>query len=42
LMLFFLPALNYERLLFLGSLLLIAIFLMFLHRRQNQKREMAT
>ena len=38
LMRFFLPAFNYERLLFLGSLTLIAVFLMFMHRRQKKKR----
>jgi len=40
LMRFFLPTLNYERLLFLGSFTLIAIFLMFMHRRQKRKKEL--
>jgi len=40
LMRFFLPAFNYERLLFLGSLALLAVFLMFMHRRQKRKKEM--
>ena len=39
---FLLPTLNYERLLFLGSLALIGIFLMFMHRRQTQKKTTAT
>jgi hypothetical protein len=42
LMLLFAPALNYERLLFLGSLLLIAMFLMFMHRRQSWKKGITT
>jgi hypothetical protein len=36
-----LPTLHYERLVFLGSLALISIFLMFLYRRQKPKKEMA-
>ena len=39
LMRFFLPTFNYERLLFLGSFALIAVFLMFMHRRQKRKEE---
>lgn len=39
LMRFFLPTFNYERLLFLGSFALIAVFLMFMHRRQKRKKE---
>ena len=41
LMRFLLPTFNYERLLFLGSLALIAIFLMFMYRRKL-KKEIAT
>jgi Ca2+/Na+ antiporter len=41
LMRFLLPAYNLERLVFLGSLALIAVFLMLLHRRQRRKKEMA-
>jgi len=41
LMRFLLPTLNYERLLFLGSLALISVFLMFMHRRQQRKKEVA-
>ncbi len=37
LMRFLLPTLNYERLVFLGSLALTAVFLMFMHRRQKRK-----
>jgi len=37
----FLPTFHYERLLFLGSSALIAVFLMFMHRRQKRKKEMA-
>jgi hypothetical protein len=40
LMRFLLPTLNYERLLFLGSFALIAVFFMFMHRRQKRKKEM--
>ena len=39
LMRFLLPSYNLERLIFLGSLGLLSIFLMFLHRRQKQKKE---
>ena len=39
LMRFFLPTFNFERLLFLGSLALIAVFLMFMHRMQRRKKE---
>jgi len=42
LMRFLLPTFNYERLLFLGSFALIAVFLMFMHRRQKRKKEVAT
>jgi hypothetical protein len=42
LMRFFLPTFNYGRLLFLGSFALIAVFLMFMHRRQKRKKEVAT
>jgi membrane protein DedA with SNARE-associated domain len=42
LMRFFFPTLNYERLLFLGSLALIAVFLMFMYRRQQRKKEVDT
>jgi hypothetical protein len=41
LMRFLLPTFNYERLLFLGSTALIAVFLMFMHRRQKRKQENA-
>jgi hypothetical protein len=41
LMRFLVPALDYERLVFLGSLTLISVFLMFLHRRQQRKKEIA-
>ena len=41
LMRFLLPTLNYERLLFLASFALIAVFLMFMHRRQKRKKEVA-
>jgi hypothetical protein len=37
LMRFLLPTLNYERLVFIGSLALISVFLMFMHRRQQRK-----
>jgi membrane protein DedA with SNARE-associated domain len=40
LMRLFLPTFNYERLLFLGSLALIAVFLMFMYRKQKRKKEM--
>jgi hypothetical protein len=40
LMRLFLPTFNYERLLFLGSTALIAVFLMFMHRRQKRKKEL--
>jgi hypothetical protein len=36
---FLLPTLHYERLLFLGSLAIFAVFLMFMHRRQAQKKK---
>ena len=39
LMRFLLPTLNYERLVFVGSLAIIAVFLMFMHRRQQRKKE---
>ena len=39
LMRFLVPALNYERLVFLGSLALISVFLMFMGRRQRLKKE---
>jgi hypothetical protein len=39
LMRFLLPTLNYERLVFLGSLALTSVFLMLLHRRQKRKKE---
>jgi membrane protein DedA with SNARE-associated domain len=42
LMRLFFPTFNYERLLFLGSLALIAVFLMFMYRRQQRKKEVAT
>jgi membrane protein DedA with SNARE-associated domain len=42
LMRFFFPTFNYERLLFLVSLALIAVFLMFMYRRQQRKKEVAT
>ena len=42
LMRIFFPTLNYERLVFLGSLALTAVFLMFMHRRQQRKKEVAT
>ena len=35
------PALHYERVAFIGSLAIIAIFLMFLHRRQKPKKDVA-
>jgi len=38
LMRLFVPTLNFERLLLLGSLALIAIFLMFMHRRQSRRK----
>jgi hypothetical protein len=41
LMRFLLPTLNYERLVFVGSLAIIAVFLMFMHRRQRRKKEIA-
>lgn len=41
LMRFLLPTYDLERLLLLGSLALIAVFLMLLHRRQKRKKEMA-
>ena len=41
LMRFLLPTLNYERLLFLGSFAFIAVFFMFMHRRQKRKKEIA-
>ena len=40
LMRFLLPSYNLERLIFLGSLALLSIFLMFLHRKQKRKKEM--
>ena len=39
LMLFFLPTFHFERLLFLGSFALVGVFLMFMHRRQERKKE---
>ena len=39
LMRFLLPALDFERLLLLGSLALISVFLMFMGRRQRLKKE---
>jgi membrane protein DedA with SNARE-associated domain len=42
LMRFFLPTSNYERILFLGSVALIAVFLMFMHRRKKRKKEATT
>jgi MFS-type transporter involved in bile tolerance (Atg22 family) len=39
LMRFLLPTFNYERLVFVGSLAIIAVFLMFMHRRQQRKKE---
>jgi Ca2+/Na+ antiporter len=39
LMRIFLPTFHYGRLLFLGSLALVAVFLMFLHRRQKRKKK---
>jgi hypothetical protein len=41
LMRFLLPSYGLERLIFLGSLALLSIFLMFLHRRKRRKKEMA-
>ena len=41
LMRFLLPMLHYERLVFLGSLALVSIFLMFLYRRQKPKKDIA-
>jgi membrane protein DedA with SNARE-associated domain len=41
LMRFLLPTLHYERLVLLGSLALVSIFLMFLYRRQKPKKEMS-
>ena len=38
LMRFLFPTHHYERLLFLGSLAITAVFLMFMHRRQTQKK----
>ena len=40
LMRFLLPTLNFERLLFLTSFALTALFLMFIHRRQKRKEAM--
>jgi MFS-type transporter involved in bile tolerance (Atg22 family) len=37
LMRFLVPTLNYERLVFLGSLALTSVFLMLMHRRQKRK-----
>ena len=37
-----LPTFDFERLLLLGSLALIAIFLMFMDRRQKLKKEVKT
>jgi hypothetical protein len=42
LMRFLLPTFDFERLLLLGSLALIAIFLMFMGRRQRLKKEVET
>jgi hypothetical protein len=42
LMRFLLPTLNFERLLLLGSLTLIAIFLMFMDRRQKLRKKVET
>ena len=39
LMRFLLPKLDFERLLLLGSLALISVFLMFMGRRQRLKKE---
>jgi hypothetical protein len=39
LMRFLLPTLNFERLLLLGSLALIAIFLMFMDRRRRLRKK---
>ena len=39
LMRFLLPTLNFERLLLLGSLTLIAIFLMFMDRRRRLRKK---
>jgi uncharacterized BrkB/YihY/UPF0761 family membrane protein len=39
LMRFLLPALAYERLVFVGSLAIISVFLMFMYRRQRRKKE---
>ena len=39
LMRFLLPTLDFERLLLLGSLALISVFLMFMGRRQRLKKE---
>ena len=41
LMRFLAPELQYERLVYIGSLALISIFLMFLHRRQKPKKDIA-
>jgi Ca2+/Na+ antiporter len=38
LMRFLLPTLHYERLVFMGSLALVSVFLMFIYRRQTQKK----
>jgi mannose/fructose/N-acetylgalactosamine-specific phosphotransferase system component IIC len=38
---FLFPALQFERLVYMGSLAIISIFLMFLYRRQKPKKEMA-
>jgi hypothetical protein len=38
LMRFLLPTLQYERLVFMGSLALLSIFLMFIYRRQTRKK----
>jgi hypothetical protein len=42
LMRFLLPTLNFERLLLLGSLTVIAIFLMFMDRRQKLRKKVET
>jgi mannose/fructose/N-acetylgalactosamine-specific phosphotransferase system component IIC len=39
LMRFLLPTLHYERLVFMGSLALISVFLMFIYRKQTQKKQ---
>ncbi len=42
LMRFLLPAFDFERLLLLGSLAVIAVFLMFMGRRQKLKKQVET